>query len=87
MTHTEQQVRVAARMYETRDAVKRLAGDDWPKRFADYERIIRGVMAERQCNEIQAALAIIKNAKADGVDLGWTGAELTAAAVEMVEPT
>jgi hypothetical protein len=79
---TEQQVRIAAKMYETRDAMKSLRGDKWPADFAEYSAFIRRAMEKWNLDTLPACLRICEKME----DRPMTQMMLVAAAVEMVEP-
>lgn len=80
---TEQQVRIAARLYEMRDAAKALLGDKYSERMALYADVIRQVQAKLQLDELGATLRIVKGIEADGYETIM----MMAAYSEMIEPT
>lgn len=43
-TRGEDRVRIAARLYDARRAVRSLAGDDYPRLVAEWKRLIRLAM-------------------------------------------
>ncbi len=83
MSATEQHVRVAAQMYDCRDAARRLLGDKYHARMQAYGCVVRGVARRANCNDIVAGATVIKAAGLQGID----ALLIMAAVVEMVEPT
>jgi hypothetical protein len=82
---TEQQVRIAAKMYETRDAMKRLRGDKWPADFVEYSGFIRRAMQSWNMDVLPACLRLCEAEKL--ADEPLTQMMLVVVAVEMVEPS
>lgn len=83
MTATAQQVQMAAKLYEARDAMRRMLGERYAARMAELGGVLKKVSARDSVNEIQAAQVVIKAIDAQGYD----ALQLLAAAVELVEPT
>lgn len=83
MTATVQQVQLAAKLYEARDAMRSLLGERYAARMAEIGGVLKKVAARDTVNEIQAAQVVIKAIDAQGYD----ALQLLAAAVELVEPT
>lgn len=83
MTEPEKQIRLAARMYEMRDAARRIAGDSYPKRMAEWKGCLSAIAAKLGVGPIQAVPMIAKGnpLHCGDVEIMW----LTAAAVELTE--
>lgn len=81
----EQQVKLAARMYEMRDTSRRLLGERYAGVMAGYEWHIRAAMRRYGCGEMEAAKQILEQLQRDVPDSGMTQMQLVAAMVEMVE--
>lgn len=79
----EQNIAIAAKMYECRDTARRLLRDLFEESMADRARIIGYIMHRDKCNEIVAGATAIKENSAGGMDsVLWM-----ACVVEMVEPS
>lgn len=83
MNATEQDVALAAQMYEFRSAARRLLGDKFQARMEERARVIRAVAKRDHCNDIVAGATVIKEAGLYGMD----SLLLMAAVVEMTEPS
>lgn len=83
MIATQKQVALAAKLYEARDAMRRILGDKFAARMAELGAVIKSVAAKRNQNELQAAQDIISAGELQGMD----AVQLLAAAVELVEPS
>jgi len=83
MTATAQQIQLAAKLYEARDAMRSLLGDRYAARMAELGGVLKKVAARDSSNEIQAAQTVIRAIDAQGFD----AVQLLAAAVELVEPS
>ena len=83
MSATEQHVRVAAQMYDCRDAARRLLGDKYHARMQAYGCVVRAVARRDNCNDIVAGATVIKVGKLHGIE----ALLLMAAVVEMLEPS
>jgi hypothetical protein len=78
---SEKAVRIAAQLYETRDAMRSLLGDRYRERCAAWVQSINLTMQRHGCDELTAALILAKDfTRDDGKPY-----VLLAAAVEMVE--
>ncbi len=78
---SEQAVKIAATLYQARDAMRAILGDRYREHCQFWVDSINRVMQRRGCNEMQAALELAKELKAKG-----GGVEvLLAATVEMIE--
>ena len=80
---TEKNVALAAQMYECRATARRLLGEKFQTRMAEYADVIRAVEARDNCNSIVAGATVIKSAGLQGMD----ALLLMAAVVEMTEPS
>lgn len=86
--YTQQQVRLAARMYEIRDLVRRLHRERYRDALQPFAEIIQEVMAKQKIDALDVLPFLVR-------DLGRVGKELsgmevlmfTAATVEIVEPS
>ena len=84
----EKQVLIAARMYECRDTAKFLAGPHFDKRVQLWMKSVRDAMVRFQCRELEAVSRLCKAIEAEGGRIeAATILWLTAAAVEMIEPS
>lgn len=75
----EQRVRLAARLYETRDGMRRLYGDAYAAKVAEIRPYIEKIMEARGLDELKAAMELAKETPGPVVGL------ILATAVEMVE--
>lgn len=80
---TEEQVRMATKLYDARDAARVLLGDRYSATIASGAQMIRAVMDKHGCGELDAALKLGKEVKDDARALMI----VLASAVEMMEPT
>lgn len=81
---TQQQVQIAAGMYEARDTAKRLTEPAvYRSRIADFQRIIRETMDQDGTPVLTATLSLLKQIHGDHFLKRW----FVAAAVEMIEPS
>ena len=80
-------VKLAAKLYEARDAFKGLWGDKWRTELEKYQRFLRIACSKFHCDEMAAAMRIVKDLQANVPDshLGQMG--VLAALVETLEPT
>lgn len=83
MVATEQSIRIAAKLYEFRDGAKRLLGERYEARMADFRKPIEIVQAKKNCGVLEAATHICKNADCGGFEVIF----IMAAALEMIEPS
>lgn len=82
---TEQQVKLAAKMYDLRDASRRLLGDRYAETMATYKGHVRAAMTQYGCDEMGAAKKILELLQRDVPDSGMSQMHVVAAMVEMVE--
>jgi len=78
---TEQLVRLVVHMYELRDAAKRIAGDTYAAKIADWKGALAQIAASLKVSPIQAVPMIAKANPVSDIEIMW----LTAAAVELTE--
>lgn len=80
---TEQQIQIAAKLYEARRTLRRLFGDDYAESAGRWMDLLRQHAKRSGLDTIPAALDLIKNHLADNERSQlW----LMAAAVEVIEP-
>lgn len=80
---TERQVTIAAKLYRTREVLRRLLGDEvFHARVAEVRPLIEEYSRQHHVSELEAATALCKPL----VD-GFLQLLILAAAVEMVEPS
>ena len=82
---TETVVRLAAKLYETRDTCRRLYGAQWPAEMARWRDAIERAQAAWGCDEVKAALRLVEKLR-EGCP-GSAGAQmmLVGTMVEMIE--
>lgn len=72
-------IQIAAKLYECRDAARRLLGDHFDRDMALYAKAIRGIAATKGCTELSAAQGMAKECG------GFGAIAILAAFVEMTE--
>lgn len=77
----EREVRTAARLYEVRDAMRRLHGERYDARVAEIRPYIEATMERDGVSEIVAATRVAQRVTGNG----FAVALIVATAVEMVE--
>lgn len=77
-------IRLAAKLYECRDAARTLLGEQYLARMAEYGATIRQVAAAKQCSDIKAAMLL---AQSPDHSTGVGQVLCLAAAVELIEPS
>lgn len=80
---TEQHIRLCARLYEMRDAARRLLGARYHERMAEYRVPIEQVQSQLECDPLTAATKFCVGSEARGIDVIY----LMTAALEMIEPS
>lgn len=83
MTATEQQIRIASKLYECRDAARTLLGERYKGRMAELGAVLTRIAEGRKVSVLRAAQDAAKAVVGDGM----TQIQILAAAVELVEPT
>lgn len=63
---TEKLIRTTAKLYDARDTMRRLHGDNWPQKINEISPIIRGVAKEGNTSILSAAIQIAEKASKDG---------------------
>lgn len=84
----EQQIKIAAKMYECRDTAKSLAkmqGEDYKEMLRPYSEIIEQVMKAKKLDHIPALIEISKTRTYE--ESGMTQLLFMAALTEMMEPS
>lgn len=78
---TEKIIKIAAQLYEARDAMRQILGDRYVEKCTFWVERINVTMQRRGCNEITAAMELAKDLQRNGAGTG----ALFATVVEMVE--
>ncbi len=81
----EKHVRMAAHLYEAREAARTILGAKFDRRMAEYGDSIREVAKRHGITEMQAAVRLAQAAQKDGQ--AYTAALVLAAMVELAEPS
>jgi hypothetical protein len=84
---TEQQISLAAKLYEARAALRFLWGDRYAEELAPWKEMLGKIRIDRQLDTLPAAFLMIS--ELDKKHLGNSSSRLAvlAAAVELIEPT
>ena len=85
MTIGEQQIRLAARMYEYRDTSRRLLGERYPAVMAEYRDYIRAAMKKHGTGPLEAAKKLIELLQAECGGSEVQQMHIMSACVEMIE--
>lgn len=80
---TENQVQIAAQLYDMRDKARRLLGDKYKPHMHELGQILRMTARKEGRSELEAAIDVCKKRELIGMDLLF----IMAAAVELTEPT
>ena len=80
------QVQMAAKMYDARDAMKRLFGDKYQAEIAEHQKYIKIQMQSEGVGELKATMRIMTMLQAKLPNSGITQALVLAACVELIEP-
>lgn len=83
MTATEQQIKMAAQLYDMRDKAKRLLGDRYKPHMAELGKIIQATADRDGKSALAVATEVAKKRELIGMDLML----VMAAAVELAEPS
>lgn len=81
LTPSERQVRMAARLYEMRNAARRLLGDGYSAKMAELGGALKTVADKTQRQPLAVAIEAARDAD------GLAQCYILAAAVELAEPT
>lgn len=85
MSHVENAVRIAARLYDTRDTMRRFYGDKYPQEGEFYKRHIKIRMGACEEDALTASMALIKKLQTNVEGSGMAQALLMSAYVEISE--
>lgn len=77
------QVQMAAKFYDARDALKRLLGDQYETHAQPWRELLRKVMQANRVDVMPAALMLLKDTASDGMGMMWI---LAATADECDQP-
>jgi len=83
MSATEQQVKMAAQLYEMRDEARRLLGERYKPHMAELGKILTMTAERDKKDTMSVAIEVCKKRHLEGMDLLM----VMAAAVELTEPT
>lgn len=83
MTATEQQIKMAAQLYDMRDKAKRLLGDRYKPHMAELGKILKATADRDRKSVLAVATDVAKKRELTGMDLML----VMAAAVELEEPS
>lgn len=83
MAASEKQVRIAARLYEIRDAMRRLFGERYAEQLKPFQQMLERLKEQSGLDTLAAATYIAKQLDAGDPAIMM----LMAAAVEIVEPS
>jgi hypothetical protein len=83
MPHGEQLVRMAARLYEARDTLRRLQGDRFAQTVANTRPAVEAYMEHHQVSELTAGMQMCERVRFDG----FAQLAILATVVEMIEPS
>lgn len=84
---TEKQIRIAAKMYEARDTLRKLWGAEYAAKLKPMMEIVEAVADDRGISALQASIDMAKEIDAEGKMDAGTMWQLMVAAVELTEPT
>lgn len=83
MRATQQQVQMAAKLYELRDRARTLLGDKYKPHMTELGKILKATAERDGKNVLAVATEVCKKRNLIGMDLMM----IMAAAVELTEPT
>ena len=86
MNASEQQIRLAAQLYDVRDTMRRFLRDKYPAQMAKYKGYIETAKARWSLDTIPAAMRLVAELQKRH-DGSMSQPLVIAAAVEMIEPT
>jgi len=81
----EQQIKMAAKLYECRDTARRFFGEEYKQKLEFYTHILKQVMKDNDLEEIPALLKISKTQHYQ--ENGMAQMMYMAAVVELIEPS
>ena len=80
----KKKVEIASKMYQARDAVIGLIGQEkFKRRVAEFRPIMEGMCAKKEISEMQATIEILKGLEGDGM----ASLLAMAACTEIMEPS
>lgn len=83
----EREIKIAAKMYNCRDTAKTLYRDKYPAKMEEYGNLIKAAMIKHNIkDEIQASMKLMEPLK-NVPDSGIVIMLITAACVELIEPS
>lgn len=80
---TQQAIQTAAKLYETRDTMKRLLGDRYRERMTELGEALQKIAARKGKDVLMTAKEICSDPGMTGMEIG----QIMAAAVELLEPS
>lgn len=80
---TQKAIQIAAKLYETRDTIKRLLGDRYRERMNELGRALQKIAARKGKDVLMTAKEICSDPGMTGMEIG----QIMAAAVELLEPS
>lgn len=83
---SEAHIKIAAKLYECRDACKKLYKGGYKKEMQDYARYIHAYIKKNGGDEINAAIALASEVQGE-YGGGTFTMKIMAAAVELIEPS
>jgi len=83
MTATEQQIKMAAQLYDMREKAKRLLGERYKPHMAELGKILKATADRDRKSVLAVATEVAKKRELIGMDLML----VMAAAVELAEPS
>lgn len=84
MSH-EQAIRINAKLYEVRDAARKVLGDSYRARMAEGGKMLSEIAEAKKCSVLDVALNVSQSAARKGDMNAVTF--ILAAAVELLEPS
>lgn len=84
---SEQAVKVASKLYEARDTMRRFWAERYPTKMEEYQGYIKRKATLEGCDDMKAVMALVKGLQARHEDSGMSQALLFAAYVELIEPS
>lgn len=85
MQTEERSVTMAAKLYEVRSTARRLLGDRFKPKMAEFGKAIDAVCVGKKVDSMSAAILLSKAAQAEGRDM--EAMLFLAAVVEMTDPS
>jgi hypothetical protein len=79
---TQQKIQMAAKLYDCRDTARRLLGEAFSAKVAEYSEVIKLVMSDKKIDALTAGIFVSKQSENP-----MTVMMVLAATVEMIEPS